>query len=151
MRRKTEATVEPIPEVEATFSASPARPRRKRNSPAAAPIDGDRRMDQVLNQNTPRNRDWQPLLLTDEDFELSWSQWGAVKETRGPDSMRPAVNVGGEGGSDYRVKGLTLYKVRKSVFEARNQRAQKESTDRMAVMGREARRTVGGEFIESHV
>jgi hypothetical protein len=123
--------------------------RRKRNDPSDAPIDGDLRRDQVLNANTPRNRDWQPLLLTDEDYALSWRQWGAVKEERGPDSMRPAIEMGAADETGYKVGGLTLYKVPKKVARKRQEAAQNESQQRMSAMS-VAVRGARGEFVESN-
>lgn len=137
-------------EVEAVLSASPAKKtRRRRNDAGDAPIDGDLRRDQVTNTKNARNRDWQPLLLTDEDYALSWRQWGAVKETRGPDSMAPAIDLGTDADPDYKVGGLTLYKVPKKVALRRQHAAQAASQQRMSAMS-VAVRQARGEFTQSN-
>jgi hypothetical protein len=121
--------------------------RRKRKDPADEveyPIDGDLRKDVV--KNVPKG--WQPLYLTPDDAER-WMQWGAVKEERREGSMRPAFSLSGEGTTDFKVGGLTLYKIPTKIYEARQKMAHTADAERMATVKKQARRSPGGEYVET--
>lgn len=121
--------------------------RRKRKDPADEveyPVDGDLRKDVV--KNVPKG--WQPLLLTPEDAER-WMQWGAVKEERREGSMRPAFAMAGEGTTDFKVGGLTLYKIPTATYERRQKMAHAEDAQRMKTVKQQARRSPGGEYVET--
>jgi len=117
--------------------------RRKRNDPGDAPIDGDLRRDQVHN----KQKGFRYYLLTPEDA-IQWRQWGAVKEPRGPESARPAFDLGDESATDYTVGGLTLYKIPEALAAKRENGARADHENRMKVIRRETKRA-GGELVES--
>jgi hypothetical protein len=117
---------------------------RKRKDPADHPVDSDMRRDVV--KNVPK--DVQPLLLTPEDAAM-WREWGAVKEERREGSMRLAFDPGDETTSGFQTGGLTLYKIKKSVFDKRQGNAHAEDSQRMSTIKKQARMTPGGEYVET--
>lgn len=113
---------------------------RRRKDPDAAPIDGDRAWDRVLN----KQKGYTYGYLSAEDIPV-YKSMGWTREERGPDAARPVFDIGDESTAGYHVGSLTLYKAPDALAQAPNKWAQTEADNRIKTIRREAKGT-GGRF-----
>lgn len=114
---------------------------RRRKDPSEAPIDGDYTPDIVINKTAGYTYKW----LSADDI-ARFKANGYVREERGPDSARPAYDVGAESGDpDYKFGSLTLYKALNTHADRLDRIAQGVADRRMSTIRSEAKAT-GGDF-----
>lgn len=114
---------------------------RKRKDPGEAPIDGDFALDVVLNKQKGYTYKW----LSSEDIPRFKAN-GYTREDRGPDSARPAFDVGAENGApDFKVGSLTLYKAPDGLAQRLDNIAQKRADLNISTIRALAKKS-GGEF-----
>ncbi len=113
-------------------------PRRKRIDPdAAAPVDGDYRIDVVRNKDPGRAY----VLLADDDIP-AFRHWGYTPELRRADGPVCALDMSQTEGEQLTAKGLKLYSAPKEI-EARRQAGPQRQADEVAAQIRRTHKQLG--------
>lgn len=113
---------------------------RRRKDPDEAPIDGDKRLDRLVN----KQKGMSYKLLSADDIPY-FKSMGFVREERGPDAARPVFDAGSDDDPGYHVGSLTLYKAPDELARRVDGWAQKENDDRMSATRRDVK-SAGGRY-----